>query len=233
MITGQNVLCISSIDWDFIWQGHQQIMSTLAANGNRVLFVENTGVRRVGLRDASRVLKRLKNWWRGTNGFRLERENLFVYSPVVLPFPYSRIARWINRWIVVRAVRRWMSATGVQHPIVWTFLPTALALDLIHAVEPELVVYYCIDDFKASSAGAATIRKTEDRLFREADLVFVTSERLRERVRLFRGQVDVFPFGVRLHRPVAVRRIGAVGGADDSPARRAAARAAPGVHQGL
>ena len=40
-----DVVCISSIDWDFIWQGHQEIMSTLAAEGQRVLFVENTGVR--------------------------------------------------------------------------------------------------------------------------------------------------------------------------------------------
>src|SRR5207249_10577232 len=40
-----DILCISSIDWDFIWQGHQEIMSTLASRGHRVLFVENTGVR--------------------------------------------------------------------------------------------------------------------------------------------------------------------------------------------
>src|SRR5438132_1713462 len=40
----RDIVCISSIDWDFIWQGHQEIMSTLAAQGHRVLFVENTGV---------------------------------------------------------------------------------------------------------------------------------------------------------------------------------------------
>jgi uncharacterized SAM-binding protein YcdF (DUF218 family)/glycosyltransferase involved in cell wall biosynthesis len=205
MIQGQNILCISSIDWDFIWQGHQQIMSTLAANHNKVLFVENTGVRRPVLRDASRVARRLRNWWRGTKGFRTERENLFVYSPLVLPFPYSRIARWVNRAIVVRAIRRWMEAVGVQHPIVWTFLPTPLVLDLIDAVEPELVVYYCIDDFEASSSGARSVRKAEDRLFREADLVFVTSQQLRDRVQRFRAKVELFPFGVDFGRFEAVR----------------------------
>src|SRR5437763_15909184 len=99
-----------------------------------------------------------------------------------------------------------MSAAGIQHPIVWTFLPTPLALDLIQAVEPELVVYYCIDDFEASSTGASTIRKTEHRLFRNADLVFVTSERLRERVSRFRDQVEVFPFAVDFGRFEAVRK---------------------------
>ena len=38
-----DVICLSSIDWDFSWQGHQEIMSTLAAEGHRVLFVENSG----------------------------------------------------------------------------------------------------------------------------------------------------------------------------------------------
>ena len=44
MSSRHDILCISSIDWDHIWQGHQEIMSTLAADGHRVLFVENTGV---------------------------------------------------------------------------------------------------------------------------------------------------------------------------------------------
>ena len=87
-LRGHDILCLSSIDWQFIWQGHQEIMSTLAAAGNRVLFVENTGVRRPTLRDFSRVRDRVRNWRRGTKGFREERENLYVYSPIVLPFPY-------------------------------------------------------------------------------------------------------------------------------------------------
>ena len=85
MIRQPDILCISSIDWDFIWQGHQEIMSTLAAQGHRVLFLENTGVRAPQVRDLPRVRQRIRNWWRGTKGFREERPNLFVYSPLVLP----------------------------------------------------------------------------------------------------------------------------------------------------
>jgi glycosyltransferase involved in cell wall biosynthesis len=128
-----------------------------------------------------------------------------VYAPLVLPFPYSRIARWINRFIIVRAIRRWMHATGIERTLVWTFLPTALSLDLIDVLDPELVVYYCIDDFENSSSGARSIQTTEHRLFREADLVFVTSDRLRERARRFRERVDVFPFAVDFGRYEAVR----------------------------
>lgn len=200
MLKGQDIVCISSIDWDFIWQGHQQIMSTLAANGNRVLFVENTGVRRPNFKDIPRLRKRIRNWWRGTKGFRQEQDNLFVYSPLVLPFPYSRIARWMNRFIITRAIRRWIQALGLQRPLVWTFLPTPLALDIIDAIEPTLVIYYCIDDFESSSSGARLIRQAEDRLLKAADLVFVTSERLRHRVLEQREQVEVLPFAVDFPR---------------------------------
>ena len=74
ILHGYDIVCFSSIDWQFIWQGHQEIMSTLAAAGNRVLFVENTGVRAPAIRDLPRVQQRIHNWWRGTKGFRRERD---------------------------------------------------------------------------------------------------------------------------------------------------------------
>jgi uncharacterized SAM-binding protein YcdF (DUF218 family)/glycosyltransferase involved in cell wall biosynthesis len=200
MLTGQNVLCISSIDWDFIWQGHQEIMSTLAAAGHRVLFVENTGVRAPKMRDLPRVRQRIRNWWRGTKGFRRERENLFIYSPLIVPLPYSRIAGWINRALIIRALGRWMRATRFGRPLVWTFLPTPLALDLIHWLDPKLTVYYCVDDLASSSPQARRISRSERQLFAEADLVFVTSEKLRERAALSARAVHIVPSGVSLGR---------------------------------
>ncbi len=91
-LRGHDIVCISSIDWDFIWQGHQHVMSALAAQGNRVLFIENTGVRPPRLGDFHRLRHRLQRWWHSTKGFRQESENLFVYSPLVVPLPYSRPA---------------------------------------------------------------------------------------------------------------------------------------------
>lgn len=196
MLKDRDILCFSSIDWDFIWQGHQEIMATLAREGNRVLFVENTGVRAAGFKDLPRLGHRMRNWWRSVKGFRQERPNLFVYSPVLLPFPYARLARWVNQSLLLRALRRWMRATGFQRPIVWTFLPTPLIRDVIRALEPQLTIYYCIDDFASSSRHAGKITQSETGLFREADLVFVTSEKLRARAAQYNPRVHLFPFGV-------------------------------------
>ena len=193
-----DILCISSIDWDFIWQGHQEIMSRLAAEGHRVLFIENTGVRSPRLRDLPRLRQRLRNWRRGTKGFRQERPNLFVHSPMVLPLPYSRVARWVNRQVMLRSLNRWMRAVGFSRPIVWTFLPTPLTREIIASIDPSLTIYYCIDDLASSSHEARRIGESEETLFRKADLIFVTSEKLRQRAARYNPRVHLFPFGVNL-----------------------------------
>ena len=197
-MTQHDVICISSIDWDFIWQGHQEIMSRLAAQGHRVLFIENTGVRPPRFSDLPRVTSRLRNWRRGTKGFREERPNLFVHSPIVVPLPYSRIARWLNQKILMRGINRWMRAVGVTRPVVWTFLPTPLARAIIADLDPALTIYYCIDDLASSSHEARKIVDSERQLFRSADLVFTTSERLRARAAQFSERVHLFPFAVNL-----------------------------------
>ena len=206
MAEHRDILCISSIDWDFIWQGHQEIMSTLAADGHRVLFLENTGVRAPRLRDLPRLRQRVRNWSKGTGGFREERPNLFVYSPIVLPLPYSRIAGWINRLLLVHSIRRWMRAVGFSRPIIWTFLPTPLAHALVDHLDPALTIYYCIDDLASSSLEARKIVKSEEAMFRRADLVFVTSEKLRARAARQSSAVHFFPFGVRFSAFDAARQ---------------------------
>ena len=147
MIRNENIICISSIDWDFIWQGHQEIMSTFAKNGNRVLFIENTGVRSPGIKDIYRIKKRFGDYFKGIKGIRKEVGELYVYSPIVLPFPYSRMARQVNKLILLSVINRWMKAMNFSNPIIWTFLPTGTALDIINNIEKKLLIYYCIADF--------------------------------------------------------------------------------------
>jgi hypothetical protein len=113
MLKNHDIVCISSIDWDFIWQGHQEIMSAFAANGNRVLFIENTGVRAPKIRDISRLRKRFKDYFRGVKGIREEAKNLYIYSPIVLPFPYSRIARLINKFILLSVISNILNLTSI------------------------------------------------------------------------------------------------------------------------
>ena len=45
MLQGASIVCLSSIDWSFNRQNPQEVALALAERGNRVLFIENTGVR--------------------------------------------------------------------------------------------------------------------------------------------------------------------------------------------
>src|SRR3989339_1197533 len=205
MLKNENIICISTIDWDFLWQGHQEIMSTFVKNGNKVIFIENMGVRIPRIRDISRIRKRLSNYFRGVKGIRKEANNLYVFSPIVLPFPYSRIARMINKRILLSALEKWMKVMNFSDSIIWTFLPTGITLDIAENFNYKLLVYYCIDNLSASSFKARKIKATENKLLKKADLVFVTSQALYDMCSEYSKSVTFFPFGVSLDNFVNVR----------------------------
>lgn len=190
-----NIVCISTIDWDFVWQGHQEIMSTLAGQGHRVLFIENTGVRRASLKDLPRLRGRLKNWRKGIGGIRKVMDNVYVYAPLVLPFPYSRAAKLVNRALVRWTLRKWVLSMRFSSPIVWTWLPTPMALDLIKFFDPQLTIYYCCDNFAATSVTSRWVRESEDLLLARADLVFAHSKALHDRCARIAKDVHVFQYG--------------------------------------
>ena len=198
MLKNEDIVCISSIDWDFIWQGHQEIMTRLARGGNRVLFIENTGVRAPRISDIGRIRRRLVNWKKGVHGIRQIEKRLYVYSPIVLPFPYLWIARIINKRLVFSVLFKWLKTVGFSDPIVWAFLPTGLSLDLIDKIGPKALIYYCIDSFRDSSGAARKIKETEERLLKKADIVFVTSEELLKYCAQHNDMVHYFPFGVSI-----------------------------------
>ena len=206
MLSNHTIVCLSSIDWDFLWQGHQQIMSALAAQGNRVLFVESTGVRAPVLRDLPRLWRRLCVAGRGNVQRRPRPDNLRVYSPLVLPLPYSRVARAINQPVMQRTIRRTMLAWGATRPIVWNFLPTPLSRSLALSLNPLLSIFHCVDHLAASTPAAARLSATEVQCFAEADLVFVTSQALLDRAGQVGGNAHLVPSGVDMPRFERIRK---------------------------
>jgi uncharacterized SAM-binding protein YcdF (DUF218 family) len=172
-------------------------MSAFAKNGNRVLFIENTGVRSPGLRDINRLKKRIVNWFKSTKGFRKERENLFIYSPVVLPFPYSRLASWINKRLLIEPLKRWTRAMSFRDPVIWTFLPTNIAHDIINEFDDrKLLVYYNIADFNALTDNPKKLKETEEALIKKCDVIFAQGKDIADKCRPFSSNVHIFPFGV-------------------------------------
>lgn len=202
MLTGRDIIFISSIEWDFLWQVHQEIALRLARAGNRVLYIENTGIRSPGLRDAGRVALRIKRWltaWRW-GGVRQVAPEVFVTSPLMFP-PFGSWGRvLVNRHLFSRLVTRIASRLKMRDPILWTYLPTDTVVDLIQQLRTgcSITVYYCLADFAQLTPHAGQLRKTEELTVKLSDLVFTNCAQLADYCRQWNGNVHVFSPGVSL-----------------------------------
>ena len=196
----KNFIIISSIDWSTHWQMHHQLATSLVEAGNRVLFIENTGVRTPKLKDIGRIRDRICYRLQSEHGFRQINENQWVYSPLFIPLPYSRIANALNVLLISASISRWMSLLRFSDPVVISFLPTPLIQKLIESINPLLSVYYCANHMAGSSASTLKLRAWEDKFFATADLIFSISEAISERAKPFAHFVYSFPAGVDIEK---------------------------------
>jgi glycosyltransferase involved in cell wall biosynthesis len=208
LLHGANIICLSSIDWAFNWQLPQEVASAFAVGGNRVLFVENTGVRRPTFKDASRLRARFRNWRRTGGGVRTASHGVDVHSPLLLPFPYARAAVAVSARLLLRTARKWLLGDPGRPLIVITFLPTPLARAVIRGLQPDLAVYYCADRLTETSAEARKLRHSEPQLLAEADLVLTTSHGLQATAATVAKRVELLPCGVRASEFEQARRDG-------------------------
>jgi glycosyltransferase involved in cell wall biosynthesis len=201
MLRDRNIICISGIEWDFNWQNSQEMCSRLAAAGNRVLFVENMGIRSPGLKDAGRVWKRLLNWSQAlrTQGVRQVGKNLYVCSPLVLP-PFGA-TRGVNARVLLPRVVRAARRLGMHDALVLTYLPTDTSLDLVRQLRTprSVVVYYRIDNLAALTPHAEELRRSERAMIEASDLVLANSAELARLPAEISDNVHVFPPSVNLN----------------------------------
>lgn len=200
MITGKDIIIIASIEWDALWQGSQEIAERLAKAGNKVLYLENMGVRSPTWKDKSRIATRAKSLVRFSlaKGVRQVTTNLYVCSPLVLPPFGQRRRRKLNRLLLTRILRI-ANSLGMSNLILWTFLPTDTALDLIglfRARSGATVIYHCTADFSQLTHRVALLQQSERKLLQLSDLVFVTCRQLAERCAPWNDNVHIFPNGV-------------------------------------
>jgi glycosyltransferase involved in cell wall biosynthesis len=204
MITGRDIIYISSIEWSFLWQGHQEIALRLAAAGNRVLYVENTGVRSPGLHDVGRVALRLKRWVAAlrSQGVREVATNIHVCSPVVLPPFGPGWRREANRRIFLPMLLRTAAKLGMRDPLLWTYLPNDTTAELIRMQRrrgSSGLVYYCVADFTQLTPHVEQLEKSENEIVETSDVVFTNCRDLASKFERLNSNAHVFPFGVNLN----------------------------------
>ena len=197
MIVERDIVCLAGCEWDFTWQPTQEIMLRLAKAGNRVLYVQPTGTRTMRVSDWRRILERVRGKVAGVQRSSALPPELTIYSPLVLPFPYSRVARSINRWILFWKIERWLGRRIGLDVIFWFYFPSPLNADVMRHAKASLTIYQIMSSAEAVRPHPAFI-EANDAMLEGCDLVLANSGRLRVQASRHNTSAHLFRAGVSL-----------------------------------
>jgi asparagine synthase (glutamine-hydrolysing) len=175
-LKGRDIVCFSN-DWDGDPLSKMHAMKILARD-NRVLWVNSIGNRRptASARDARRIFKKISG---AVEGLKERHPNIWVLTPLAIPFYGSEWVRAANGALLKAQIQRAMQHLDFKDAISWSFLPSSAPVS--GTLGESLVVYHCVDEFSAfSDAPAQEIRELERRLMLKADVVICSSEKLRQ-----------------------------------------------------
>lgn len=174
-----DIVLLSTADWDNpFWTNKQHVAVELARLGHRVLYLDSLGLRRPSgrARDLQRIGRRLLKAVRPP---RQVRENLWVWSPIVLPWHATLLVRRINRVLLGAGLWTWLKLLGLRRDWLWTYNP--LSTEFFDLASFNRRIYHCVDEIKAQPGmPVGVLERAEEQLCHEVDIVFTTSTQLNE-----------------------------------------------------
>lgn len=188
----KDIVLLSTGDWDNpFWTNKQHVAVELSKVGCRVFYIDSLGLRRpsASARDFKRIINRLLKAVRPP---RKVRDNLWVWSPIVLPWHDRVFVRKINRMLLAAGLSFWSSLLGFKKPLLWTYNPlTAEFFDLSRFFYK---VYHCVDEIKAQPGmPVKLLEASEQFLSEEVDVIFTTSPKLQEIRSSWNSNTHYFP----------------------------------------
>lgn len=181
----QDLICISHLRWDFVWQRPQQLLSRLAKQ-YRIFFIEepvtDTDIdkpflesypgRTPGARPVTVVRMHYpsaEHYWIGHNDPRTQAD----YEALLLDM---------------------MAQEEMHNPIVWLYTP--MAAPFVEALHPHLLIYDVMDELSAFKGAPTELKEADRRLLGQADLVFTGGASLYRTRQPYSNNIHLFPSGV-------------------------------------
>lgn len=192
MLEGHDIITFCN-DWDGDPLSKKHIMQRFARK-NRVLWVNSIGTRnpKATVRDLKRVVNKLGKFF---GGCRKVSENLWVFSPIAIPFHGNAIARAVNREFLSWSLRAMCRKLGFCNPISWTFVPSSA--DIVGTLGEKFICYQCVDEYSEfSGTDKGAILGMERRLMANCDMVVVSSGPLLESKRRYNRNTFLVTHGV-------------------------------------
>lgn len=195
LLTGQDVIILSTQDWDALPTRKHRFARRLARDGNRVLYVEQQMHWAGWLVDIKNQFSRA---WRWLEGPREIEPGLWVFTlPIVLPFfQMSGLVNQINNLFLLPVLRRQMRRLGFRSPILWTYTPHSAYF--VGRMGEKAAMYECVDDFTASKGlvSPKVIGRLESRLIERVDLLVATHSSLLAKKAKNARRSELVPNGV-------------------------------------
>lgn len=181
-------------DWNEDPTSNHHVLRELAKT-RRVLWLNSLATRTPRLssaRDLGKIRRKLGEFVRGP--VRVEND-LWVFTPLVLPLPHLAAARAANRLALRATIRALRLGLGLSRFHLWTFLPNVP--DYVGVLGEELSVYYCVDEWSMFSyLDRERTVDLERRLLGKVDAVFAINHALADAKRAVNPATFVSPHGV-------------------------------------
>ncbi|HLL72416.1 MAG TPA: glycosyltransferase family 1 protein [Pyrinomonadaceae bacterium] len=169
-----DLVCLSHLRWDFVYQRPQHLLSRCAKQ-RRVFFVEEPIF--------------------GQGPSRLDVTQREDGVHVVVP----HLPEGLSSEVAVEAIQQAMidrlfAEHGIRDYVLWYYTP--MALGWTRHLKPLATIYDCMDELSAFKNAPRLLREREAELFRRADLVFTGGQSLYEAKRDQHPNVYAFPSSI-------------------------------------
>lgn len=194
VIDKKDIIFFSSDDWNSGLKTSKYHLATRLARTNRVFFINSLSLRTpsASRKDITKIFKKLSMFFKGLVKVR---ENLYVYTPIIVPLHNIGLVRFINKIIGFMQIKMIINKFEIKNPSIWAFIPNSLGI--IDMLKRKELIYYCVDDMSAfRNVGRDIIEKLDKELTKKADHIFTASKELFKKKSLLNKNTIYSPHGV-------------------------------------
>jgi UDP-galactopyranose mutase len=186
-----DLICLSHLRWDFVWQRPQHLMSRFARD-RRVFFVEEPIFEptepRLEVSERKLPLPR--------HGGEGKGEGVWDQPGIKVAVPYLPHGLSPEQADAAQAelLREMLEQHEIAEYILWYYTP--MAIPCTEGLEPLGVVYDCMDELSLFRGAPLPLLEREAKLLAAADLVFTGGQSLYEAKRERHPRVHPFPSSI-------------------------------------
>jgi UDP-galactopyranose mutase len=171
----KSIIVFSHLRWDFVYQRPQHLMTRLAKH-YRIFFVEEP---------IFHTPDSFMHVSTAAQNVHVCRPHTPVSSPGFHDEQLSTLQPLLENLVV---------DYGILKPLAWLYTP--MALPLVPLLEPEVLIYDCMDELSAFANAPRQLLQRENALFKVADLVFTGGASLYQAKKRLHHNVHCFPSSV-------------------------------------